>query len=160
MSWQCQDNRNKSMIFSGRGNTAHASQGEFKIKKNGIKYLSQSLTDKSPNVVYCRLFTFFEMALKIMYNFSKQRKELVCFACPKSYALTTAKSLHSSLWYYLRVVHSIVRPDTAYTTTTANTTAEELSLARQLQEYLNSTRQPYRQPQDTYLWQPEKRRLG
>ena len=46
MSWQCQD-----MIFPGRGNTAHAPQGKFQIKKNGIKYLSQLLTDKSPNVV-------------------------------------------------------------------------------------------------------------
>ena len=85
-----------------------------------------------------------------MDYFSKQREKLVCNACPKSYALASQ----------LRMVHSIVRTDTASTTATANTTAKELSLSRQLQEYLDSTKQPYRQPQDTYLWHPEKKPLG
>ena len=55
------------------------------------------------------------MALKIMDYFSKQGEKLVCNACPKYYALTTAKSSHSSLWYHLRTVHSIVRPHTSPT---------------------------------------------
>ena len=70
------------MISSGRGNRTYAPQGELQIKNNGIKYLSQLLTDKFPNVVYDSLVvdcsSFFEKALQIMDYFSKQRKKLVC----------------------------------------------------------------------------------
>ena len=89
------------------------------------------------------------MALKIMDYFSKQMITLVCNACPKSYALATAKSSHSSLWYYLRIIiTTFVRPYIASTAATTKTTgAEPITTTAEL--FLHCTYKATRQPQES-----------
>ena len=46
----------------------------------------------------------------IWQYFSKEGEEVVCKQCKKSYSAATSKSSYTSLWYHLRVSHSIDRP--------------------------------------------------